>query len=106
MIQSSSGFVLNLGEGVLVRVYSGEIVKGAWPQGNPVHSHKQTSSRPLPAPVLVNWVGPGKWRKQDTPIWEVLPRFQAVESGQCQRAPAGPALTEWANAMWHVTRGI
>ena len=41
-----------------------------------------------------------------SPTWEVLPHFLPVESGQCQRAPAGPGLAEWANAMWRVTRGI
>lgn len=41
-----------------------------------------------------------------SPIWEVLPHFLPVDSGQCQRAPAGPGLAEWANAMWRVTRGI
>lgn len=40
------------------------------------------------------------------PFGEVLPHFLPVESGQCQRAPAGPGLAEWANAMWRVTRGI
>lgn len=41
-----------------------------------------------------------------SPIWEVLPHFLPVDSGQCQGAPAGPGLAEWANAMWRVTRGI
>lgn len=41
-----------------------------------------------------------------SPFWEVLPHFLPVESGQCQQAPAGPGLPEWANAMWRVTRGI
>lgn len=47
------------------------------------------------------------WRgRMPVPIWEVLPHFLPVETGQCQRAPAGPGLAEWANAMWHVTGGI
>lgn len=41
-----------------------------------------------------------------SPTWEVLPHFLPVVSGQCQRAPAGPGLAEWANVMWRVTRGI
>lgn len=41
-----------------------------------------------------------------SPVWEVLPHFLPVESAQCQQAPAGPGLAEWANAMWRVTRGI
>ncbi len=64
--------------------------------------------------MMKSRVGGGLWEEEEcvcggvhaSPIWEVLPHFLPVESGQCQRAPAGPGLAEWANAMWRVTRGI
>ena len=77
-----------------------------------------------PKPFLVSWVelagdgsvggleegvggvGGGTHAGMPAPIWEVLPHFLPVQTGQCQRAPAGPGPAEWANAMWHVTRGI
>lgn len=76
-----------------------------------VHPGKQSCPAPfiiMPANILVSWgglagVGGGG---HASPIWEVLPHFLPVESAQCQEAPAGPGLAEWANAMWRVTRGI